>query len=722
MKYIILIHCLIPLIACRNPPTTNVGGDAFVSTIVTGTGNTINTTQIFGKSVEYTELKKALETIEADIQKKAATCEKMAKDNLPVEYFDGCQIELIALNVRLDSVKKIEARFREDVIHLAEMFSEIELNSESLLVAKTLFEQGKIREANAVLDAKEMKAEGEVLLLKKVRLDSQLQIKANEFAFKAKLKATDYHDPLRYDSAEIYFTESLRYAESVNNLWNFANLLSSNHQNDRSIIYYKRAIKVARSEIEEAKISLNLGVNYMLLQKVSEAENLLLNLLEVYKRLVKADKNLESSLAATANNLGLLYLNDGKLSEAERMLLYSVEINERLAKENPSKFGGLLAGGVVNLALINSRRNKKLDSEKMYLRALKIYERLAKNNPTEFESSLASTAKGLGTFYQSIQKMAEAEKMLLRSLEIYERLSRNNPAQYEPSLAGTAMNLGNFYKSNKRMPEAEKMYSRSLEIFERFARNNPNQFEFESNLVMIVKNFGIFYQDVYKAEEAERMYLRSLEIFEKLAQRNPSLIEPYLAKSAREIGDFYFNTMKKVSEAEKMYEKSLQVSERLAQRNPVEIEPNIAWLTLNLGVCKQMLHKMPEAEKMYLRSLEIRERLFKRNPAQFKSDLALTLGDLSHFYLYTKKFSKAQASAERALALNTEHMWMRATRGHAYLLSGNWPKAKAVYEECLRIEKNSIGAKNGLEKDWNDLEAAGVTCSEVAKARAWLRE
>ncbi len=37
--------------------------DAKVGLIVTGTGNTINTTQIFGKSPEYAELKKRLDDL-----------------------------------------------------------------------------------------------------------------------------------------------------------------------------------------------------------------------------------------------------------------------------------------------------------------------------------------------------------------------------------------------------------------------------------------------------------------------------------------------------------------------------------------------------------------------------------------------------------------------------------------------------------------------------------
>jgi hypothetical protein len=166
-----------------------VQDDAKVGFINTGSGNDIKITQIFGKSPEYAELKNTLATLEADIQKKAATCEKMAKDNLPAEYRDNCRAELIALNAERDSVQKIETRFRDDVIRLAETFSRIEINTERLRLAKKFFEEGKISEADNVLKEKDMAAAGDAALAVKVRNDSVLLQTANEFALKSQLKA-----------------------------------------------------------------------------------------------------------------------------------------------------------------------------------------------------------------------------------------------------------------------------------------------------------------------------------------------------------------------------------------------------------------------------------------------------------------------------------------------------------------------------------------------------
>lgn len=237
-RFLLFLTCLCSGALAAQPTQVTVQDDAKVGVLVTGTGNTINTTQIFGKSPEYAELKKRIDNLQAAITKKADKCGKYTD---PVAQED-CRTELIALNAERDSVQKIETRFREDVIRLAETFANIPLNSERLRLAKQLFDEGKIREANNVLNAKKMQQEGDALLAKKEHAqqtlqltDSLLHIKADEFALKARLKATDYGDSLRYDSAQIYFEQSRQYAETVENLWEFANALGKDNQAPRAI-------------------------------------------------------------------------------------------------------------------------------------------------------------------------------------------------------------------------------------------------------------------------------------------------------------------------------------------------------------------------------------------------------------------------------------------------------------------------------------------------------
>ncbi len=603
--------------AAQQPTPLNIGGDAKVGLIVTGTGNTINTTQIFGKSPEYAELKKSLETLDADIHKKAVVCEKMAKDNLPAEYRDGCRSELIALNARRDSVQKIETRFREDVIRLAESFSKMELNSERLRLAKQFFDEGKIREADNVLNAKEMKQEGDALLAQKERAqqtlqatDSLLFIKADEFALKARLKATDYADSLRYDSATLYFEQSRRYAETVENLWAFAFLLGQDHQSHRAIGYYEATLKLARSESEEASLAMNLGNFYKAVQKMEEAEKMYLRSLQIFERLAAINSaQFEPNLAEICGNLGIFYFNIQKIG----------------------------------------------DSEKMYLRSLAMFERLAKNSPEQFEPDLAKVYVNLGNFYKAVQNMTESGETYLYALEIYERLAKKNPAQFESDLAGVCMNLGIFYKALQKMPQSEKMYLRALEINKQLAKSNPAQFEpYLGNTCM---NLGIFYANVHKMEESEKMYLISLEIYERLAKSNPAQFEPYLARICANLGIFY-SDFQKIAEAEKMYLRSLDIRERLTKSNPAQFEPELKSIRNSLGIFYSDNDRQKEAIPVLKKGLAIQQKLAEANPVMHTASLAYIFNNLGFAYLKDGDFSNARACLEKSQALKSDNSWV----------------------------------------------------------------
>ncbi len=573
----------------RGISQVTIQDDAKVGLIVTGTGNTINTTQIFGKSPEYAELKKRLEALATAITKKADKCEKYT-DPLAKE---DCRAELIALNAERDSVQKIETRFREDVIRLAETFSRIAINSERLRLAKQLFDEGKIREADNILNAREMKMEGDALLAEKAReqeklqrTDSLLRIKADEFALKARLKATDYADSLRYDSAQIYFQHSRRYSETVENLWDFAMLLWKDNQSSQAIPYLEKVLEMTQLGPnlvgpDQAAVAMMLGNCYSDVQNISGAAKMYMLSLKIFDLLVS--KNLteyEPDLATACMNMGILHIKNQKIFDAEKIFLRSLEIQERLAKTNPKQFEPNLAIICMNLAGLYNQVNDYYTSEKMYLRSIDIYERLSKSNPAQFAPELAKTYMGLGFLYSTIRKMRDAEVMYLHALEIQEPLAKVNPAKINPDLAMTVLNLGNFYNINQNLSEAEKKYLDALDIYERLAKSNPGQFD--DGLAKTLGCLGSFYSDVQKMAEAEKMYLRSLNIFERLAKDNSAQFEPDLAGICLSLGVFYSDNNRQ-KEAISILGKGLVIQEKLAEKIPVMHTKSLAYMLNNLG-------------------------------------------------------------------------------------------------------------------------------------------
>ena len=105
----------------------------------------------------------------------------------------------------------------------------------------------------------------------------------------------------------------------------------------------------------------------------------------------------------------------------------------------------------------------------------------------------------------------------------------------------------------------------------------------------------------------------------------------------------------------------------------------------------------------------------------YKLEAASAYNELYLTCFHAKMYKESAEAAERVLELAPSRNWVRPNLGHSYLLTDNWPKAKAIYEEYLKNEFDPAEAKATLLKDWDDLEKAGVTHIDMEKARAWVK-
>jgi tetratricopeptide (TPR) repeat protein len=105
-----------------------------------------------------------------------------------------------------------------------------------------------------------------------------------------------------------------------------------------------------------------------------------------------------------------------------------------------------------------------------------------------------------------------------------------------------------------------------------------------------------------------------------------------------------------------------------------------------------------------------------------KLEAASAYNDLYLTCFYAKMYKESAEAAERVLELAPSRNWVRTNLGHSYLLRGDWDKAKKVYEEYLKNEPDPAEAQKTLLKDWDELEKAGVTHPDMAKARKWVKQ
>lgn len=130
---------------------------------------TVNINQYLVKSDDYQALTKYLDDLGKAIVEKREDCAAFeAIGN--TDRLGKCRQGLANLHSQSDSISRIITQFKDDVLRLAQTFETIPLNSNRLRIAKALFDEGKFREVHAVMNAKEMTAEGDALLLKKERL------------------------------------------------------------------------------------------------------------------------------------------------------------------------------------------------------------------------------------------------------------------------------------------------------------------------------------------------------------------------------------------------------------------------------------------------------------------------------------------------------------------------------------------------------------------------
>lgn len=284
---------------------------------------TQNFNSVIGKSLEYAELKKRLETCKTDAVKQENLLEEAQKDKLPQKFIDDFRQELKIRKDRLEEAKKMEKQFRQDVLRLAELLSEIEINSERLRLSKTLFDEGKIREADAILDVAEMTDEAERLLEKKeqelkerAETDRLLQVKADEFLFKANSKIILNE----HDVVETFFDQSIRYFENFANLSAYGDYLYHQNQHNLAITYFQRCLSLKNTDEQQASCLNKLGQCLMFVDNLDEAENMFLQSLEIRKKLAKNNPaQFEPALAGIFNNLGNLYKDTRKPEKAKKM-------------------------------------------------------------------------------------------------------------------------------------------------------------------------------------------------------------------------------------------------------------------------------------------------------------------------------------------------------------------------------------------------------------------
>ncbi|MEL6929138.1 MAG: tetratricopeptide repeat protein [Cyanobacteria bacterium J06600_6] len=496
---------------------------AKVGLIATGDGNTFNITQnILPKSQEYAVLKERVAAAKAKLDEKNQELTK-AEASGSTDLVAYIRKERDQRAGEYQAELKTLTDFKEDVLRLAKTFAEIELKSERLRTAKKLFDEGKIREADAVLNTAELESETKQLLQKQNVIaqeaadnDSLLSVKASEWLIKAQITKTRYDLTEWYDSAHYYFRLSLQCRSSAENQFDYARFLQDHNQIDSAITYY---FLVFRSYVESgdtvninlASTQNNLGMLYCAQNEYGLAAAAYGEALSICRRLVENDPvTYDPDLALIQNNLGNLYSAQNEYDLAVSAYGESLSIYQSLAAADPATYDSYVAGTQNNLGNLYSAQNVYSLAAAAYGKALSIYQRLSEVNPTAYDPYVAGTQNNRGLLYSAQNEYDLAAAAYSESLLIYRRLAATNPATYDPCIAGTQSNRGLLCSAQNEYDLAAAAYGESLSIYRRLAAANPLVFEIEVAKSSLL--FALLKQQIGQPDEANKLFQEALEI------------------------------------------------------------------------------------------------------------------------------------------------------------------------------------------------------------------
>ncbi|OKH14581.1 tetratricopeptide repeat protein [[Limnothrix rosea] IAM M-220] len=470
----------------------------------------------------------------------------------------GDTAKAIKADGELQQLLKELEQLKDSVFRLYETFTKIEINTERLRQAKTYFELGQFREADAILKAEDINADLDKLLDREQQLaQEQTQIQASktqiadEFLIKARLWATFYDEKDWFERVCEYFDGALRATKTTEILFEYAVFLQKHNQFKKALPLYEEALEIRRqlaatnpqSFLPDVAMTLNnLAILHKALNEYETALGEYEEALEIYRQLAATNpQSFLPDVAMTLNNLAVLHSDRNEYETALGEYEEALEIYRQLAATNPQSFLPYVAGTLNNLAVLHKALNEYETALGEYEEALEIYRQLAATNPQSFLPYVAGTLNNLAVLHSDRNEYETALGEYEEALEIYRQLAATNPQSFLPYVAGTLNNLGLLHKALNEYETALGEYEEALEIYRQLAATNPQSFL--PYVATTLNNLAVLHSDRNEYETALGEYEEALEIRRQLAATNPQSFLPDVAMTAINLSIFYLQAV-----------------------------------------------------------------------------------------------------------------------------------------------------------------------------------
>ncbi len=651
---------------------------------------------------EYYRTKSEIETrvrvrIEKEYEEQVAELKRQRDENaVSAELFGRKLVELMEHYDNVDNlVESLADRYaRTDYDHLDSL--EREINS--------LIEQGRIEEADAMIDAKNTKHE-----LEQLRVNNQLLAQTLEEGRKA---------------------EAFKMAEYASDLKKKFDIASMKFDNQAAAGFLKE-----RMELDASNVIWKMEYASFIREYLGSYDEAM----DIYQSLLETVSDI-ALLASLHGSMGNIYQLQGRYEEALESYLKCVAMRETdLSIRND------LGGAYYNVASVYLQKDL-YDDGLFYLdKAEQMHE--------EYEDSLglADIYSARGTFNVDAGNYAEAEAYFHKSLKIRrDILGENslNVASMYVNIAVLNSRLDRFSKAFENMGKAISIHKKLL------GEEHPQ-------IADDYLSMGSLELAVGNNDDALRYYQKSLDILD----RSYSGYHPDIAEAYNKMAYYHKNVLNDISAAMSYYEKSHEIMETIYGRMHADVAMSLNNIAVTyaemarydkaleyheevLGIRKQLygedhhavgdtynniaaiLYRLDSNEDALAyqeKALEI----FLRHYGEAHSTVALSYGNLGALSERVKDDQQALDYYKKSADIYGQiygegHVAMSAPYdniGCLYLRYKMYDEAEAYMSEALKLRLGAYGEYHSLTAhSFNNLSQLYLAKGDLAKSEEMLKK
>jgi tetratricopeptide (TPR) repeat protein len=453
----------------------------------------------------------------------------------------------------------------------------------------------------------------------------------------------------------------------------------------------------------------------------------------------------QQNLAISLINAGDTKARANELAEARKLYEQAMELRRKVLAadpENASKTKSLsdVLDRVGNMArqlaaretVVERQRAEREAARKAFDEELVLDRKLALRDPenTQWQRDLLWSLNRVGDLQREINEFAEALKTFDEAVQVATKLVARNSADADQmrSLASVWDKVGGVKDKLNDRAGTQKAYEELLDLRRQVAARDPENSTWQKDISTALDKLGEVMQRSGNMAGARRMFDEELAIDRRFALKDPENLpwQVDLVWSLNKVGDLQRQT-RNFQEARKNYDEAVSIDRKIVEREPNSPQRYRKLSSDHSKLARLLLdlNEFAAARKAYGEIFESDQRLLKvvrqqhlgSENATTRNDLIETLGALSWSALLSSQPQSAFDYATEALKLDPSKTWIKVNLGHAYLFTGRYEDAKAIYLAVKDVPSATAGRTYGwyVKDDYSIFRKLQIATPEMSR-------